>query len=89
MMGICDHYFIDLPILHFESPGLHYERLRTFTTLFEPLNLLNFYLYADPGPASYDNVDLYGSGSAILSLILRLKHIFFLTFLEELLLTMF
>ncbi len=75
---------------HFEPPGLHYECLWTFTALFEPLKLLNFDLYAepDPGQASKNNADPKGSGSAILSEILRLKNIFF-TFLEELLLTMF
>jgi hypothetical protein len=77
--GICNHWSLDLPGLHFESQGLHYKRTRPSLSLFQPLKLLNFDFNAasdpafhsntdaDPDSASKNNADLCGSGSATLT----------------------
>ncbi len=37
VIGICDHWSIDPPGLHFESPGLHCKRPRPFMALFDSI----------------------------------------------------
>jgi hypothetical protein len=61
IMGICDHWSVDPPGLHFEPSGLHCERPRLY---FEPLNFdFNadpdpaFHSFADPDPATKNNAD--------------------------------
>ncbi len=60
VMWICDHWSTD-------HPGLQ-ERPRLLRLFFEPLKLMKFDLNADPDPASKNNADPYGSGSATLFL---------------------
>jgi hypothetical protein len=85
-MKICAHWSIDPPRLHFELPGLLYERPRPSPPrlYFDPLKLLNFdfnadqdlafHCNADPGPdqASKNNANLCQFGSA--TLISRRRH---------------
>jgi hypothetical protein len=53
VMGICDHWSLDLLWLYFEPPGLYCKRPRLY---FEPLKLLNFY-FLDPDPAFHSHAD--------------------------------
>jgi hypothetical protein len=52
-MGICDHWSLSLPGLHFEPPDLYCKRPQLYT---EPLKLLNFD-FADPDSAFHSNAD--------------------------------
>ncbi len=54
VMGIYDHWSIDLPGLYFEPSGLHSERPRLY---FQPLKRLNFAFNADPDPVFLSNAD--------------------------------
>jgi hypothetical protein len=72
-MNICAHWSTDPPGFYFEPPHLQGERPGLH---FDSLKLLNFDLYADPDPdfhstadsgpdpASQNNADSCGSGSA-------------------------
>ncbi len=55
-MGLCDHWSIDHPGLHFEppAPGLLCERPRLY---FEPRKLLNSDFNSDLDPALHSNAD--------------------------------
>ncbi len=82
IMWICDHWSTDHPGLHFEPPRLNFDRPWPSTAIFEPSMLLIFGFNAntDPNPASKNNADQYGSGSATLFLsIVRYWASYFIT----------
>ncbi len=65
VMRIWDYWSADPPGLYFEPPLIH----GPLWLHFEPLMLMNFDFNAGPDPASKNNADPCGSGSATLHII--------------------